>query len=647
MHTPGSIVCDCGPKTAPEHTATMDEKTTHTHALAFQHDDTPRPHIHEVEVGRRPHNHMQAGRVSTTSGQDMEPAGGGKPPAQPQDRREWIPTALQPTAFAAFCVLDVGLITAIGALLAVSSRQNGIASIPGSSPLSILGWDVGINILWTTLPSLVFALFASFWASMAEDSAVRQPYIELCRAGGAAAADSIFLDYRGSWSLVRWCRALQRRHWVVGTALLASLISEKGITALASSMLYPQQVPVESPVQVSTNSTFTDALLGADLDWRPVFDTVSATTIWGGSALPWTSAEYAFTPFYASDGTGLAYNLTANTTAYSAYLDCRVLDTSTYSLTVSGGKAVHMTANDRGCDVVQTFDVTDLQQAYFKTTSQTNCSYASWYSRMVFTYGIYDKDADSLLANRSVISCIPGYRATDGLVTVTIGPPGAGRNLGLGRDGTVLAFRPTQAPRDARPNAYRAIEGGLFMSTAFDSKTQWSTTDLGNVILYHARSRAAPGTPTLHEDVILPADVLAASIQTIFTSVYLTGVSFHGLGPTTAQLTTGTMAVQATRLLVLRSVAYTIIAVLAVLLGLAVTLRLYASRNRTYLTEKPEGLMSYAVLLRDSALIEEAAVARNTTSEAAVGAMQNEDLWEITSNRDGGRQGRIQRREQR
>ncbi|KAH8884152.1 hypothetical protein GQ53DRAFT_880525 [Thozetella sp. PMI_491] len=538
-----------------------------------------------------------------------------------KSRDEWTPSSLKWLPFLGFMVIDLAFIAIIVALKVISSRQNGIVAIVDGQAFNILGYGVGTNLLWTSLPSVIFGMFAILWVNMAEESAVRQPYVEMSRPGGAQAMKSIFLDYRTPLLLTRWFKAFRNGHWMAGVALLSTLIFDKGLSSLSSALLYPRQVAMDSPVSVSYNTTFNASAIGADLDWRPVFDTVSATAIWGGGALPWTNSEFAFQPFYQASRSDPVFNITANTTGYSAYLDCKVIDSSAYSLSLSNGKA-SLSANDRGCDISQSFDVTKIQPVYFKTTSQSDCDASAWYSRMVFTYGIYDSSSSNSLANVSVVSCISGYRTTNGLLTVS-----QGQGTGTRGGAAVTNFQPSESPREARPYNWRVIEQGLFGSVSFNPKAQWSTTDFGNIILYHARSKATPGTPTFDDLTVLGGDLLASSIMIVFTSSYLTATYMHGLGAGSTETASGTFTVQSTRLFVLDSVAYAMVTVLIVLLVLAIALKYYAWRNDANLVEKPESLMAYAVLLSNSSLMTERGVTGTAESKDAMGIIEPQSIW--------------------
>ncbi|KAI9734270.1 MAG: hypothetical protein M1834_002374 [Cirrosporium novae-zelandiae] len=128
-------------------------------------------------------------------------------------------------------------------------------------------------------------------------------------------------------------------------------------------------------------------------DFKLVFDAVAATRL------------------YYTMGIGLHERMT-NTHFEVSPLDHSVNILSNYQIDLDAldpatGR-VSITANDRGCDIAQDFEVADEQAVYFKTTSEIGCSSAAYYSRLVFTAGTYSPKSSPLPSNLSLISCVPG-----------------------------------------------------------------------------------------------------------------------------------------------------------------------------------------------------------------------------------------------
>ncbi|OCL06517.1 hypothetical protein AOQ84DRAFT_365734 [Glonium stellatum] len=109
---------------------------------------------------------------------------------------------------------------------------------------------------------------------------------------------------------------------------------------------------------------------------------------------------------------GNSGNMTANTNAYSAYLDCQAVSPSEYSATydpsIRGFTTIQM--NDRGCQVSQRFAVAN------------STAIGSDYSRIGIFSGLYSESASSKLVNLSVISCIPSYWRTYGSLAISLRP---------------------------------------------------------------------------------------------------------------------------------------------------------------------------------------------------------------------------------
>ena len=556
----------------------------------------------------------------------------GLPPSS-KETKEWISLPLRLWSVGLFIALSIFLIIAIIVLLVISLREDGFVTV--GETLYAYGSTWRLSLLWTTLPSLVFTCLGLHWGAIASAASDRQPFVGLNRPDGGPAKETVLLDYRATVSFIRWWAAFRNRHWLVGSAQLATLVFTV-LSPLAASLFVATAALSKQEVPVVLNSTFDQRAMNSSVDIRVVLDAVTSTLIYGASDHAWTDHEHAFRPFYTAFEVGdgpapaNATSLTAPTVAHSGYLNCAVLEPgSGYDITVKSqsssselAASLVMTSTDRGCPIRQEFTVAEAQSVYFVTSAEVSCGVAALYSRLVFTYGHLDTSAAPFLANASVVSCAVGYRKTNGDLRVTV-PSSRNASGGGGGGGSkleILRFSPTEEPQDSRDDGFgfwRVFERKLFQSSAFSADTIWSTTDFGTVILYRALQLQGDGARSTDNKTVLSGSVLAESISDVFTSLYLTSMATAGLVPQEGsgqEVETATLETELTRLFVVPWVAGTVIGILALILAVAVWALQHARSHKTLLYEEPAGLLAYAGLLEGSELTEVARRVRNSDS---------------------------------
>ncbi|WQF78793.1 hypothetical protein CDEST_03807 [Colletotrichum destructivum] len=513
-----------------------------------------------------------------------------KRPESPSCPYGWLSRCLRWPYLLTFALLDIAMVITIIVLTIESSQKGGFVTLATHNTTSAdqnsvtfnVPWNLGL--LWTSLPSLAFSLFGAYWTWIASSLAERQPYVELRKAGGADAEVSILLDYRVVATVWRWWGAFRKSHFTVGTMTLLSVFLSYLIAPLAARLFVAQAVAASQPVSIAYTKAYNIDNINATLDWRPVLDTVSATLLYGGNSIPWTDGERAYRPFAANSQLAPKSAMAANTTAYSGYLSCELV--KDYTVT-SNGDSVQVSGSDRGCDFKQSFTVINTQETYLKTTVEFDCSANAHYSRLVFTAARYSNSASNNIDNISVISCATGYRQVAG--TLRVSSPAS--------TPTVVSFVETGEPDTSRPKLWRVFEQGILGPVTFNPQAKWSTTDMGNLILYYAQ-RARASNP-------LGSEALMEAIPKVFTAIYMNAVAIHGFdGLTNLETASGTAFVPTTRLFVVPWVAYVIIVFLAVTLCSVGFVFFRLQDTPSILTEEPQGLLSMAAILEKSELLE-------------------------------------------
>ncbi|KAF4981712.1 hypothetical protein FZEAL_2514 [Fusarium zealandicum] len=536
------------------------------------------------------------------------------PGSRPCSTYGWLSEALRWPSLLAFSILDIALASAIIALSIISAKHDGFVTvlsqnITSTGSIGLAGADpidfnisLDLGVLWTSLPSFVFALFGAYWAWISGAISERQPYVDLRKEHGASAKTTVLLDYGAVPVLWRWWGAFRKSHLTVGSTTLLSVLLTYGVAPFAARLFVPQVVVVPAALPITFNTTFDENSINATLDWRPVLDTVAATLLYQGNNIPWTDHEHAFRPFSTKSRAVVGGHMGANTTAYAAYLNCKLVDD--YTITADS-KTVEVGGDDRGCSFKQSFDVVSTQKVYFKTTVEMDCSAQAYYSRLVFTAAKYSSSAENNLDEISVISCATGYRQTAGTLRVSssIDAP------------VIQSFVETGQPDTSRPKLWRVFEQSILGPVSFNPQAEWSTSDMGSLILYHAQ-RSQPSSP-------LASDTLMDAISDVFTAIYLNAVAIYGFTSLSVpESGTGESFNPTTRLFVVSWVAYIIIAFLFIVLCSAVLVFVQVQKSPSILSEDPEGLLSMAAILENSELLQIASEIRQEMGPDGDGAIR-------------------------
>jgi hypothetical protein len=512
----------------------------------------------------------------------------------------WLSEAVKWPSLILFGVFDIALVIAIIVLTVKSSTEHGFVTIPSTKitapSLGALAFrdpinfnvSLDIGILWTTLPNLVFALFAAHWAWIACAIAERQPYVELRTRGGAEARNSILLDYRVTPVVLRWRTAFKKSHNAIGAMTLLSVMLTYITAPFAARLFTTQVVSVPKTIPVVYDTEFKDSNLNRQIDWRPILNVVAATLLYQGKNIAWTNDQYAFRPFSNHSGIPASADIEAKSTGFASYVNCALI--KDYNITLkktpsSRAGKVAISGNDRGCSFAQEFPVSSTQKTYLKSTSVVDCSAQAYYSRMVFSAGSYSSSSPNLLDDISVISCATGYHQVDGNLRVST----------LNRSPSVHSFDETSQPETSRPYYWLNFEQEILGPVTFNPQSSSSTSDMGSLILSYAQ-KLRPAEP-------LSSKALIQSISTVYTATYINGVGFHGFSSVSKpETSTGEAFIPTTRLFVVRWVAYVILAFLLAAFFFDIWATIYVYKRPSILTEEPQGLLSVAAILHKSGL---------------------------------------------
>ncbi|KAF2098858.1 hypothetical protein NA57DRAFT_76094 [Rhizodiscina lignyota] len=506
-------------------------------------------------------------------------------PILANSNKNWKPWKLQLWFTIPVLLIDVGIIAAIIALERVSAARNGLVSVPSISATSLTSFSIksawSYGLLWTTLPSFLMSLYLLAWDTTVSATADRQPFVELRRPSEEATnvRRTIMLDYRGYPKFYNWGVAFRHHHWLIGCAMLLSLICSIALVPLTAHLLVSASTQTSSILRVHPSSQFNDSAVTAQTDLQPAISIATALRVYGAPPLPWMTTEYGFGTF--SNDTAGNGNMTVDVSAYSAYLDCQIMDSSQYSMNLSDG-SVTIDINDRGCNV-PTFPmpVASSTHLYLHTWNTQECTISARYSRFGLISGEYSKSAVDNLANLTVLSCIPEYWNTSGSLTV---------QTQRGVSPRFISFDARNASM-IRPFSYKVFEDTLPDYQAFDPT---------NTIVGDAFGRLVYDYSTLQNNLApLDQTSIKNSAEDVFTAIYASLAATTFLQPTAAvSASTASFSKAETRLFVVTPVAYTMVGILALVLICHSFLIWHAERSRSILSgEEPVGLLGAAALL--------------------------------------------------
>lgn len=456
-------------------------------------------------------------------------------------------------------------------------------------------WSAGV--LYTSLPAFFMALYTLWFSATVTTFTDLQPYVDLAKRDGAPARTTIMLDYRRHFMLKNAWVALRNKHFLLAYYMILSAAMSIAVVPLTAFLMVALPVNLETTAKISFTTALNESSLLAIPDFGLVMDLAAAVRIYDARPPPWTDGEYAFPQVVLRDEMTTNTNLTAETTGYSAYLECRIIPEAEYNLTVVDAigasppvTSIQISAEDRGCPILYYFSITP--KAGFQETSTTmvrswatsDCGLDSGYSRLSIVSGVYVQS----LTNLSLISCIPTYWKTQGtLITST----------------TILTSPPVVQSFLASDNGVEARFLAPYFETSIqsfacnDPSTDFSSTNVYGRQIYTLASKAHPESPLLPE-------AIEEAAQILFTSIYamlLTTSLFEPISP--AINGTGIKTTNMTRLVIMAPIAYTLL-ILLLAVAVAIVSMFWYARKPNILDEEPIGLVSAGLILHNSTVMQ-------------------------------------------
>ncbi|KAN0110871.1 hypothetical protein V8E51_007258 [Hyaloscypha variabilis] len=540
---------------------------------------------------------------------------------------EWKDDWLRPPRLAGLFLVTVSLIGTIPALCVLSRKRNGLVPV-NDSTVTIVNYAVGPALAWTSFPVLLVTLYGMVLAAVVAASSTRQPYVELfaqSTGNGAGLDQSILLDYNFYSPLRQPWIALKNKHLLLAVAITFTSIVNVLLPSLTAHLFDPTIVNTNMSRVVTQNTTFNPAGFTFRTDLVPIFDIVSSTLVYGGMSPAWTTFNYSMLNFSNPSipkGNIGSNKFSVETMAYSANLDCVVLDGTQYNLTFNG-QGFQFQGFDRGCSLTGDLLIGGLGSQnftyYIQSFANVDCDVDAGESRLAVLAAANSNGSLTTLTNITAISCVTAYFNTSGTLSITLDSTSSAIPK-------IQNFTPisTALIDNPRPEFWQDFETLLHEASINDGTATISATDFGRLVLEYAR--------TIEPQAYLGSNVLLSSTEAIFTAVYAVMAQTFLLQPTAAVGITGTLSISTTRLLVVTPIAYAITGILCAVCLILVWIFSYVRTHKSILYEEPKGLLGSAAILSKSGLESEVNQIRtnmpsNTTAGKIVEMVEKEEKF--------------------
>lgn len=540
--------------------------------------------------------------------------------ARPRDWRSWKVKIPYTSAVAAVGAL---LLTIIAALAFLSQRHDGFVTVSGQDQASIGSSSrnqlLDQALLWTSLPSVVITIYNLAWYWMASATIDRQPFVELGRTRPVAASKSLALDYRTLLPGIDFMTAVRNGHFLV-SGLIATGIVMSFMSAATAHLVVLKSVAHGQAITVIVETAFNASLLDSNTTTRDVLEQVAAIRLHGARFPPWTDGQYAF-PSLSLPDVDRATNMTVKTTAFAAYLDCKIIDPSAYVATltdgsddVGHGRRLSVVAMDRDCSVNATDLVFRSFETYITPYQESFCNNDDSHRFGLLSYK-YTPASVPALSNLSMISCIPEYWMLSGALNLAIQKD---------RSHTIESFV-SDNTQSQRYKSYFGFTYEDMLTLTYLTQGTLCTTEFGFLVYEEAQKRNPADSLEVHALL----DSLTEFYTTTFAIVGSTKLYDPSTGPN--MTTTAEVLQSVQRLFVYKPVALILSTVLFCSVICAIGVLWYSATHRSILCEEPYGLISYAQILMGSNVDDVLQQGRyhNHNGQAISGSDKDLDIGEI------------------
>jgi hypothetical protein len=488
----------------------------------------------------------------------------------------------------------VSLVGGIIALWVLSDVHTGFINVgfrgSASAIFSLQGaLDRGQPLLWTTLPTVILTLYRLFREAVVTALVVETPFIELHKSSSerpTKVRKSIYVDYRTSFSIVAWYKALQNSHTFLGLCIMFSFVVSIALVPLAGGLFTEGEELSATNAAINLLSTFDPTVNISIVDYGRLFDTVSASWIHTAPYPARTEGHFAL-PRIGPTQYLQNYTISLPATTSQLSLDCKVISGAAFTTEAETTNIARkaFSAIDRDCAISGDVAMGYTFPSYLKAFSEQNCPDVAGRTRVVLFY--IPPSLSGNMQDPTLISCIPSYWIVNGTVSVSGSTGFTGRLI------ETPSFSETSRVIEELPDLKRQqFEQAVIRVQTINIG---SKVDAPNRLAeLMARYIDSKGLDFTEESLIEAASTVYAAIYTM--------LCIDQFYPTLAQpiQQEGILRIPENRLHVVEPVAIAMLVVLAILIVETAYLIIYLHKHPSILAEEPIGLVGAANLLHDS-----------------------------------------------
>ncbi|KAM0347979.1 hypothetical protein ACHAPU_004482 [Fusarium lateritium] len=285
---------------------------------------------------------------------------------EPSKTKGWKPTSLSSPILLAVVALTILLAVAVETIAQRSASQGGLALSPSLDDMPNYA-----KFSYLYVPTIIAVLYSMIWSWIDLDVKRMQPWFELSKAEGAAAKDSIFLDYQYDFVALVPFKAAKRKHWPVFFGGTAMVIVFWALTPLQSA-LFGTGVVRQTEVVSLTNRSQLIPVAQHETILDPQFLNAGYAIAWLGQQLPaFTTSKYALLPFYSEKSDEIAQlkpnasvesTISAETTKMWTELNCWPAN---ISRTGPREKQEFSFLNGQGCNTTVSFGLMEHRKMLY------------------------------------------------------------------------------------------------------------------------------------------------------------------------------------------------------------------------------------------------------------------------------------------
>ncbi|KAL2816032.1 hypothetical protein BDW59DRAFT_153537 [Aspergillus cavernicola] len=184
------------------------------------------------------------------------------PDARPTHPKGWRPIPLRPTYLSFIACIMLFMLVVLEGLRQYSDRNGGLVFFDDTDDVSN-----SESFAYNYVPVIIALILATLWSFIDFDVLRLEPYFQLSRPEGCP-APVLFINYNFGQSFITPITSAKRRHWLVLSVSLVTLLIRIFFPALQSALLELREVTMISNESMKTWTTLVD--LPAQARWFAV-----------------------------------------------------------------------------------------------------------------------------------------------------------------------------------------------------------------------------------------------------------------------------------------------------------------------------------------------------------------------------------------